>query len=115
MPPRQAKNLRFPQGRDAIGLVLDNDDYKLLAGAIGPCHGGDIEDFLAAAPVVTGGRFIATDHPLSEEVLAAVGVEVRGYMKVDYERDEVLRVIPRRGSTAERLLVLYVMFERHML
>ena len=115
MSPRQAKNLRFPQGRDQIGLILDNDDYTLLAGTIGPCHGGDIEDFLAAAPVVTGGRFITTDHPLIDEVLGAVGAEVRGYMKIDHERDGVLRVIPRRGSTAERLLVLYVMLERHML
>lgn len=114
MPPKQSKSIRFPVGKCTDGLILDDMDYELLAGAIGPCHGAEVEDFLAAAPVVTGGRFLCTDTPIIDEVLAALGVEVHGYMRLDREHDGVTRAIPKRGSTAERLLVLSVIIENHM-
>lgn len=80
----------------------------------GPCHGAEVEGFLAAAPVVTGGRLLDTHHPIIEDVLAAVGVEVHGYMKLDEERDGRARLKPKRGSTAARLLVIYDQIERHL-
>ena len=49
-----------------------------------------------------------------EDVLGALGVEVHGYMRLDREHDGVTRTVPKRGSTAERLLVLYVIIENHM-
>ena len=49
-----------------------------------------------------------------EDVLAAVGVEVHGYMKLDEERDGRARVRPKRGSTAERLMVIYEQIEQHL-
>ena len=114
MSPKQSKSIRFPAGKSTIGLILDEHDFELMAMAIGPCHGSKVEDFLAAAPVVTGGRFLCTDDPIFEDVLGAIGVEVHGYMRLDREQDGVTRTVPKRGSTAERLLVLYVIIENHM-
>ena len=106
MSPR-SKSIRFPKGKCTVGVILDEEDHELLAGAIGPCHGGDIEDSLAATPAVDGRRFLCTDTPIIDDVLAALGVEVNRYMKLDRERDVIVRAVPKRGSTTERLLVLY--------
>jgi hypothetical protein len=96
------------------GLVLTDAEHDLITSAIGPCHGGRIEDFLAAAPVVPGGRYLDTNHRLIDGVLDAVGIEVRGYMKLDEERDGQERLTPKRGSTAARLAAIYKKIERHL-
>jgi len=76
-------------------------------------NSGDIERFLAAAPSVPGGRAIDICHPLMDDVLGAVGIEVRGYMRLDEERDGQERMKPKKGSTAERLLA--IVNEPHLL
>lgn len=113
MPP--AQRIRFPGSYPrGDGLVLTDDEHRCIASAIGPCHGGEIEDFLAAAPNVPGGRYLDTDHPIIDDVLAAIGVEVRGYMRLDEERDGKERLTPKRGSTAARLATIYDKLERHL-
>lgn len=113
MPP--AEHLRFPGSYPrGDGLVITDDEHRCIASAIGPCHGGDIEDFLAAAPSLPGGRYLDTDHPLIHHVLDAIGTEVHGYMKLDEERDGKPRMKPKRGSTAERLLTIYQRIEDHL-
>lgn len=113
MPP--AERIRFPGPYPhGSGLVLTDAEHTLIAGAIGPCHGGDIEDFLTAAPSVPDGRYLDTDHPLIHDVLDAIGTEVRGYMKLDEERDGRERLTPKRGSTAARLAAIYDKLERHL-
>lgn len=114
MPRQPANILRFLGGRGADGLVLSDADYELIVSAIGPCHGSEVERFLAAAPAVPGGRFLNTGHPIIEDVLSAVGVEVQGYMKLDEERDGRARLKPKRGSTAERLQAVYDQIEGHL-
>ena len=114
MPRRPSNVIRFV-GRPVVnGLVLSDADYALIVSAIGPCHGPAVEDFLAATPAVAGGRLLDTSHPIIEDVLAAVGTEVHGYMKLDEERDGRARMKPKRGSTAERLLVVYKQIEQHL-
>jgi len=114
MPRRPSNVIRFPGGQGTDGLVLDDADYDLIVSAIGPCHGPEVEDFLAAAPVVPGGRLLDTNHPIMDDLLAAVGTEVHGYMKLDEERDGRARLKPKRGSTAERLMAIYEHIERHL-
>ena len=114
MPRRPSNVISFPGGSRADGLVLSDDDYDLIISAIGPCHGPEVEDFLAAAPVVPGGRFIDTNHPIMDDVLAAIGTEVHGYMKLDEERDGRAGLKPKRGSTAERLLAIHDLIEHHL-
>jgi hypothetical protein len=110
-----AERIRFPGSCPrGDGLVLNDADHDCIAHAIGPCHGGDIEDFLAAAPTVPGGRYLDTDHPLILDVLDAIGTEVRGYMKLDEERDGKPRTKPKRGSTAERLAAIYDRIADHL-
>jgi hypothetical protein len=82
--------------------------------AIGPCHGPEVEDFLAAVSVVPGGRRLDLNDPIMDDVLAAVGTEVHGYMKLDEERDGRARMKPKRGSTAERLLAIHDLIEQHL-
>jgi hypothetical protein len=96
------------------GLVLTDAEHHLIASAIGPCHGARIEEFLAAAPAVPGGRYLDTNHPLIDSILDAVAIEVRGYMKLDEERDGQERLTPKRGSTAARLATIYKKIERHL-
>jgi hypothetical protein len=114
MPRRPSNVISFPGGQGANGLTLSSADYDLIVSAIGPCHGPEVEDFLAAATVVPDGRLLDTNHPIMDDVLAAVGTEVHGYMKLDEERDGRARLKPKRGSTAERLLVIYDQIERHL-
>jgi len=49
-----------------------------------------------------------------DDVLGAVGIEVRGYMRLDEERDGQERMKPKKGSTAERLLAIYRKIESHL-
>lgn len=114
MSRRPTNIVRFMGAPVLTGLVLSDADYDLIVSAIGPCHGAEVERFLAAASVVPGGRRLNTSHPIMEDVLAAVGVEVHGYMKLDEERDGRARVRPKRGSTAERLMVIYEQIEQHL-
>ena len=114
--PRKPSNVIRLVGQPRIGqgVVLSDADYHLIASAIGPGHGREVEDFLAAASVVTGGRLLDTSHPHIEAVLAAIGTEVHGYMKLDEERDGRARAKPKPGSMAERLLVVYEQIEQHL-
>lgn len=114
--PRKPANVIPFVGRPPIsqGVVLSDADYQLIASALGPYHGREVEDFLAAAPVVTRGRLLDTSHPHIEAVLAAIGIEIHGYMKLDEERDGRARTKPKRGSMAERLLVIYEHIEQHL-
>lgn len=114
MASRPSNVVRFPGGRGDDGLVLSDADHELIASAIGPCHGSEVEDFLAAAPAVAGGRSLDVNHPLMMDVLDAIGTEVHGYMKLDEERDGRARLKPKRGGTAERLQVIYDLIERHL-
>ena len=114
MPRRPSNIIRFLARPVVHGLVLSDADYQLIVSAIGPCHGAAVAEFLAAVPVVAEGRLLDTHHPIIEAVWAAVGVEVHGYMKLDEERDGRARMKPKRGSTAERLLVIYDQIERHL-
>lgn len=114
MPRRPPNIIRFPGPSVAEDLVLSNTDYNLIVLAIGPCHGREIEDFLVAAPVVPGGRRLDLNDPIMDDVLAAVGTEVHGYMRLDEERDGRPRMKPKRGSTAERLQAIYDMIEQHL-
>jgi hypothetical protein len=114
MPRRPSNLIRFPGGQGANGLTLSIADYDLIVSAIGPCHGRSVEDFLAAAPLVPGGRRLDLNDPIMDDVLAAVGTEVHGYMKLDEERDGRARLKPKRGSTAERLLAIYNLVEQHL-
>lgn len=114
MPRRPSNVIHFPGGQSTDGLVLGESDYGLIVSAIGPCHGPEVEDFLAAAPVVPGGRLLDTNHPIMNDVLAAIGTEVHGYMKLDEERDGRARIKPKRGSTAERLLAVHDLIEQHL-
>ena len=114
MSRRPSNVIRFPGGQPADGLILGNADYDFIVSVIGPCHGSEVEDFLAAAPVVRDGRFLDTNHPIMDDVLAALGTEVLGYMKLDEERDGRARLNPKRGSTAERLQAIHDLIERHL-
>lgn len=114
MPRRPSHVIRFPGSRPADGLVLSDADYDLIVSAIGPCHGPEVEDFLTVAPVVPGGRRLDVNDPIMDDVLAAVGAEVHGYMKLDEERDGRARIKPKRGSTAERLLAIHDLIEQHL-
>jgi hypothetical protein len=114
MPRRPSNRISFLGKPVVSGLVLSENDYQLIVSAIGPCHGGDIERFLAAVTSVPGGRAIDIYHPLMDDVLGAVGIEVRGYMRLDEERDGQERMKPKKGSTAERLLAIYKKIESHL-
>lgn len=113
MPRRRADIVGFPVERTA-GLVLSEDDHDFLVSVIGPCHGPEVEDFLAAAPAVPGGRRIDLHHPIMDDLLGAIAAEVHGYMKLDEERDGRARTKPKRGSSAERILALYQRIEDHL-
>jgi hypothetical protein len=114
MPRCPSNIISFPGGPRADGLVLSDADYELIVSAIGPCHGPEVEDFLTAAPIVPGGRRLNVNDPIMDDVLAAVGTEVHGYMKLDEERDGRARLKPKRGSTAERLLAVHDLIEQHL-
>lgn len=105
--------VRFPRSRDT-GLVLSNDEHAWIADLIGPCHSAEVEDFLADAPAVPGGRRLDCNHPAMEHLLDAISAEVHGYMKIDEEDTGHTRLTPKRGSTAERLLKLQRRIEQHL-
>lgn len=96
------------------GFVLSDDDHNFLASLIGPCHGAEVEDFLAAAPAVPGGRRLNINHPAMELLLEAIGTEVHGFMKLDEEASGRARLTPKRGGTAERLLKLHRRIEQQL-
>ena len=114
MARRRSNVVRFPGGQGADGLVLSDADHELITSAIGPCHGPEVANFLADAPTVAGGRCLDVNHPIMVDVLDAIGTEVHGYMKLDEERDGRARIAPKRGSTAERLQVIYDRIEGHL-
>jgi hypothetical protein len=114
MSHRSVNTIAFPGQPRANGLILSHADHDLLTSTIGPYHGRDVERFLATAPTVANGRRLDTANPIIDDVLAALGCEVHGHVKLDEERDGHPRTKPKRGSTAEKLLVVYRQIERHL-
>jgi hypothetical protein len=115
MPRRRSNIIRFPGSRPGTGgLILSDAAHDLVASAIGPCHGSEIEDFLAAAPRAPQADDISTPITHSSTMSWPPSAPVHGYMKLDEERDGRARHKPERGSTAESLLAIYRRFEDHL-
>lgn len=110
MARRQSNVVRFPGSR---GVVVTDDEYRLLLAVVGPFYGAPVEAFLAAAPVTPGGRRIDIDHPAMESLLDAIGCECHGFQKLDEERRGGDGP-PKPGSTAHRLLTIYDRLTGHL-
>jgi len=95
-------------------LVLSETEHRFLVGVLMNFHGTEVEDFLADAPVVTGGRGLALNDPRIELLLNAIGVEVHGFLKLEDEESSEPRRSPKRGGTADKLMKLYRKIETQL-
>lgn len=111
--PRRDKIIQFPVPR-VHRFVLTAKDHDFLAGVIGPCHGSRLEDLLAAAAVVPGGRRIDGADDDLEGLLVAVSIEIHDCRKIEEERAGKPLRSPKRGGTVARLLTINDQLEDHL-
>jgi hypothetical protein len=101
--------------RRPAGIVLSDDEMALIKRTIADFEiGGTVRGLLARSKPVTGGRrLIGSDHEI-DDLLAALAVEVRGFIRVTEEDlgRELDEPIP--GTTAARLAAIYDKIEHHL-
>ena len=103
--PRYAPNLRFPQP-DTHRLFLTVEEHEFLAGAIGPCHGRALEDFLTNAATVAAGRCITGTDDEFIALSNAVDIEIIAYRKIESDDGAKPRRKPKPGGTVARLMAI---------
>jgi hypothetical protein len=103
MARRQSNVVRFPGSR---GVIITDDEHRLLLSVVGPFYGAAVELFLNDAPSTPRGRRLDIYHHSMEALLGAISCECHGYQKLDDERNDGDGT-PQPGSTAEQLLAIY--------
>ena len=93
-------------------VMLTNDEITLVRTTIAAFEiGGCVRQLLARATAVAGGWRIQGTYEELDDLLGAVAVEVRGFMRLDEERAGKERDEPLQG-TAARLAIIYDKIEQ---
>lgn len=103
--PPPSKSIQFPQP-DIHRLFLTAEEHEFLAGAIGPCHGRALEDFLTNAATLTAGRCITGTEDEFIALSNAVDIEIIAYRKIESDDGTKPRRKPKPGGTVARLMAI---------
>jgi hypothetical protein len=103
--PPPSKSIQFPLP-DIHRLFLTAEEHEFLAGAIGPCHGRALEDFLTNAATLTAGRCITGTEDEFIALSNAVDIEIIAYRKIESDDGAKPRRKPKPGGTVARLMAI---------
>ena len=94
-------------------LTITKPDYDFICDVIRNFHGADIERILTNVKPVNGGYQFTASHHDCYQLMEVIGIEVMGFQKVDEEREADHLSRPPE-TTADKLLKIYLVFERYL-